>query len=252
MSASEATFSGTLARSAPAFPGPVTVMAASVDDRAWMAAAASATATGGWIALEPGSPAPDGRRVAEATGLVRIARASEDDGGYRRLVVTNGGEARELAERLAKHPAAARALADLSGVSAIRLAAWTAEELHAGRLRILWRKRTQLVVGATPAAAPAPVAPRRTPAPVAPSQPTPQYSTFPPEADAAAIAGVLQDAARDGVPFCEECMKAAAPEYSTFPPDIDALAAARVLIDAAIDGVPFCEECMAAQSAETA
>ena len=210
MSASEATFSGTLARSAPALPGPVAVMAASADDRAWMAAAASATATGGWIALELGSSAADGRPVAEATGLVRIARASEDDAGYRRLQIANGDQARELAERLVEHPAAARTLAGLSGVSGIRLAAWTAEELQAGRVKILWRRRTQLVLGAIPAATPAPVAPRRTPAPAAPSQPTPQYSTFPPDADAAAIAGVLQDAAQDGVPFCEECMKAQA------------------------------------------
>ena len=208
MSASEATFSGTLARSAPALPGPVAVMAASADDRAWMAAAASATATGGWIALELESPAPDGRPVAEATGLVRIARASEDDAGYRRLEVSNDGKAREMAERLVEHPAAARTLAGLSGVSGIRLAAWTAEELQAGRLKILWRRRTQLVVGAAPAAAP--VAPRRSPAPVSSSPPTPQYSTFPPDVDAAAIARVLQGAARDGVPFCEECMKAQA------------------------------------------
>jgi len=208
MSASEATFSGTLARSAPALPGPVAVMAASADDRAWMAAAASATATGGWIALELGSSAADGRPVAEATGLVRIARASEDDAGYRRLQIANGDQARELAERLVEHPAAARTLAGLSGVSGIRLAAWTAEELQAGRLKILWRRRTQLVVGAAPAAAP--VAPRRSPAPVSSSPPTPQYSTFPPDVDAAAIARVLQGAARDGVPFCEECMKAQA------------------------------------------
>lgn len=139
---------------------------------------------------------------------MRIARAGEDDAGYRRLEVANGGAARELAERLAEHSAAARTLADLSGVSGIRLAAWTAEELQAGRLKILWRKRTQLVIGVTPAAAPA--APRRTPTPVSSSPPTPQYSTFPPDIDAAAIARVLQDAARDGVPFCEECMKAQA------------------------------------------
>ena len=208
MSASEATFSGTLARSAPALPGPVAVMAASADDRAWAAAAASATGTGGWIALELGSSAADGRPVAEASGLVRIARASEDDAGYRRLQIANGDQARELAERLVEHPAAARTLAGLSGVSGTRLAAWTAEELQAGRLKILWRKRTKLVVGATPTAAP--VTPRRSPAPVSSSPPTPQYSTFPPDVDAAAIARVLQGAARDGVPFCEECMKAQA------------------------------------------
>jgi len=252
MSASEATFSGTLARFAPVFPGPVAAVAANANDHAWLSATASATATGGWIALELGSPAPDGRRVAEATGLVRIARASEDDAGYRRLEVATRDEARKLAERLAEHPAVARALADLSGVSAIRLAAWTAEELQAGRLKILWRRRTKLVVGATPAEAPAPVAPRRTPAPISSSPPTPHYSTFPPDVDAAAIARALQDAAKDGVPFCEECMKAALSEYSTFPSSFDAEAVAESLIRAAKEGVPFCEECMKALSASTA
>jgi len=210
MSASDAIFSGTLARSAPSFPGPVADVAVSAHDRLWMPAAAPATTTGGWIALDLGSAAPEGRPVADSAGVVLIARASEDDAGYRRLEVATHDVARELAERLAEHPAAARTLADLSGVSGIRLAAWTAEELQAGRLKILWRKRTQLVLGAIPAAAPPPVTPRRTPAPAAPSLPTPQYSTFPPDADAAAIARVLQDAARDGVPFCEECMKAQA------------------------------------------
>lgn len=210
MSAPEATFSGTLARSAPPIPGPVSAIAVSAHDDAWMPAAAPATATGGWIALELGSPAPEGRPDAEAPGVVRIACASEDDAGYRRLEINTLVEAREFAARLAEHPAAARTLAGLSGVSGMRLAAWTAEELQAGRLKILWRKRTQLVLGATPAATSAPVAPRRTPAPVSSSGPTPQYSTFPPDADAAAIARVLQDAARDGVPFCEECMKAQA------------------------------------------
>ena len=208
MSASEAIFSGTLARSAPALPGPVAVVAVGSRDHAWIPGSAPATATGGWISLDLGSPGPDERPFAEADGVVRIARASEDDAGYRRLQIANGDQARELAERLAEHPAAARTLAGLSGVSGIRLAAWTAEELQAGRLKILWRRRTQLVVGAAPAAAP--VAPRRSPAPVSSSPPTPQYSTFPPDVDAAAIARVLQDAAQDGVPFCEECMKAQA------------------------------------------
>jgi hypothetical protein len=89
-------------------------------------------------------------------------------------------------------------------------------------------------------------------APSAPTPPTPGYSTFPPGLDALAVAQVLKDAARDGVPFCEECMKSAMQEYSTFPASLDASAVAQVLKDAARDGVPFCEECMQAQSAETA
>jgi hypothetical protein len=38
-------------------------------------------------------------------------------------------------------------------------------------------------------------------------QGAPQESTLPPEADPVAIADVLKAAARDGVPFCEECMR---------------------------------------------
>jgi type VI secretion system secreted protein VgrG len=50
--------------------------------------------------------------------------------------------------------------------------------------------------------APPPAAAGKT---VAPQQ---EYATFPKNADAVAIAQVLQDAAKSGVPFCEECEKA--------------------------------------------
>lgn len=63
---------------------------------------------------------------------------------------------------------------------------------------------------ATAASAPAPAASsaRATPAP-APS-PAPADSTFGANLDVAAMVAVLQQAAQDGTPFCEECARAAA------------------------------------------
>lgn len=65
----------------------------------------------------------------------------------------------------------------------------------------------RLVRLAGPAAAPPPPAsPRREAAPAAAAAPA---TTFTPTLDAAAMAAVLVQAARDGVPFCEECARAA-------------------------------------------
>jgi hypothetical protein len=177
--------------------------------------------------------------------------SGESDAGYRQLVFETPDEAREAASRLADHSAAARQLIGLSGVDGIRLIAWTAERLEAGDLKILWRRRERITIAQAPVAA-TPPAPRRTAAPAKPSAPTPAYSTFPAGIDAAAIAQILKDAAKDGVPFCEECMKAALSEYTTFPSNFDAEAVAESLKSAAQEGIPFCEECMKAQSASTA
>ncbi len=62
------------------------------------------------------------------------------------------------------------------------------------------------VSAATPAASAAAAAPRA--APVAP--PPPAETTFGPDLDVATMVAVLVQAAQDGVPFCEECAKAAA------------------------------------------
>ena len=58
--------------------------------------------------------------------------------------------------------------------------------------------------------APAPPAPRAPPPPPAAAAPPPPAPAAPPEPeiDAAAMTAVLLAAARDGVPFCEECEKA--------------------------------------------
>jgi hypothetical protein len=148
--------------------------------------------------------------LAQSRGLVRIARSRESDAGDRRLAFATPEAAVECARRLAEHPGAVAQLRELGGIAGVRLATSTAAELRAGTLKILWRRREPIAIGATPAAPPPSQAPRRTVAPSSPTPPTPEYSTFPPGLDALAVAQVLKDAARDGVPFCEECMKAQA------------------------------------------
>ena len=94
---------------------------------------------------------------------------------------------------------------------------------------------------------------------------------FPEDHDQAAQAQALQQAARTGAPFCEECEKARlallaqqqsapapkkAPPVSEdeerFPVNHDQDAQARALEAAAVDGVPFCEECEKARKAQQA
>jgi hypothetical protein len=74
--------------------------------------------------------------------------------------------------------------------------------------------------------------------------------TFGPKVDLAAVAATKRQAAKLGIPFCEECAKAMAEapkaqpaERSDLLPDADAEAIATVLRQAAEQGVPFCEEC---------
>jgi hypothetical protein len=81
-----------------------------------------------------------------------------------------------------------------------------------GRLRTAGARPElrRLVLAAAPAPAPAPlpVAPAPRAAPVAP--PPAAETTFGSELDVAAMVAVLVQAAQDGVPFCEECARAAA------------------------------------------
>ncbi len=68
-----------------------------------------------------------------------------------------------------------------------------------------------LAVVRAPAAAPAPPAPSPAPPRAAPvAAPPPVETTFGSDLDVAAMVAVLRAAAQDGVPFCEECAKAAA------------------------------------------
>ncbi len=69
----------------------------------------------------------------------------------------------------------------------------------------------RLVAPPAPAPAPAPPAPSPAPRAAAPAPaPAAAEGTFGTALDVAAMVAVLQQAARDGVPFCEECARAAA------------------------------------------
>jgi hypothetical protein len=74
--------------------------------------------------------------------------------------------------------------------------------------------------------------------------------------DAEAQAAVMRDAAKDGVPFCEECEKARPAQAR--PPEVEPFASTDVATQAdamraaAAAGVPFCEECERARKAGAA
>jgi hypothetical protein len=163
--------------------------------------------------------------------------------------------------------------------------------LHTDRLRVCGRNplvyrdvalRRQRAIAEPP---PRPV--RRT---VAEAPEPVEQETFTANADALAIAKVLIEAAKLGVPFCEECERAKklaarsgqqaadppAPKLSDrataiapprpapapapqntsvpagFPPTMDGDAAVQALLTAAKSGVPFCEECEKLAAAERA
>jgi len=213
-------FAGTLIRYAPSFPGPIGTVTegahgTSRGRHSEPLAIARAPTSGRWIALNLEDLDSGRPPLAQSRGLVRIARSNDSDAGDRRLVFATREAADECSRRLAGHPGAFAQLRELGGIAGVGLTSWTAAELRAGTLKILWRRREPIVVGATPAAPPPPQAPRRTVAPSSPAAPTPEYSTFPPGLDALAVAQVLKDAAKDGVPFCEECMKAQAARDGT-------------------------------------
>jgi hypothetical protein len=121
-----------------------------------------------------------------------------------------GDDATLAAQRLA-----ALALVDgteLSRLDDHQLIDHLAAAVAHGRLRTAGARPAlrRLVVAAAPAPAPAPPPPAAAPraAPVAP--PPAVESTFGSELDVAAMVAVLVQAAQDGVPFCEECARAAA------------------------------------------
>lgn len=97
----------------------------------------------------------------------------------------------------------------LSRLDEHQVAALVTPALVSDRLRLGGPAQapTLLAQGTKPqAAAPAP-APAAARAPAAAPAPAPAAA---PELDVAAMVQVLLDAARDGVPFCEECARAAA------------------------------------------
>jgi hypothetical protein len=79
-------------------------------------------------------------------------------------------------------------------------------------------KLLRLVPVAAPAPAPPPPAPAPSPRPQAASlAPAPVETTFGSDLDVAAMVAVLVQAAQDGVPFCEECARAAAAQAAGQP-----------------------------------
>jgi hypothetical protein len=160
-----------------------------------------------WIAIDLN----EGLHGVDATearfGLVRIVHAREPDRGHIVLVFETAAALRAATAKLAEHPEGYAALRAMSGLAGPGLAAWLTERLESDRLKILWRRRSPLVIARAPPEPPPPPVQRRA---AAPSTPSPEYTTFPPDFDAAAVAAILQQAAQDGVPFCEECMKARA------------------------------------------
>lgn len=139
--------------------------------------------------------------------LFMLAVGPGGDGGYRRIAFRSSEQAAAAAQKLLANDALRLQLQALSGLRRNEVPDWTASQLLAEALRILWRPRLPLIVSAAPPppASPSPVRAAPAPAPAAPA-----YTTFPPDLDAVAVAQSLISAAQDGVPFCEECQKARA------------------------------------------
>jgi len=200
---------GTFARWRQPIPGVIgRADSFAVDGYSMQPAATDAVATTAWFEVDldgiPGVTLP-----ADEGTVVCIAAADHDEAGYRRLLFDLDQCARPVAEQCVAQADVADALREWSGYGGTLLVAWLTEQLEAGELKILWRRRYEFP---GPAAEPAPSAPapRRVAAPSTSAAPSPVYSTFPADFDAAAAARVLREAASSGVPFCEECMKARA------------------------------------------
>lgn len=101
---------------------------------------------------------------------------------------------------------------DLSRCDDHHVADHIASACESGRLVVGSGSGAPTMYKLVPALAPAPPPPAPAPAPAprssAPSPPPMAESTFSPDLDVDAMVAVLQQAARDGVPFCEECEKA--------------------------------------------
>jgi hypothetical protein len=152
-----------------------------------------------WFELDAIGVGPD--------ALFMLAAGPGGDGGYRRIEFRSAEQATAAARKLLAKEVLRVQLQEQSGERLDQLPEWTARQLLAQTLHLLWRPRLPLIVSAAapPAAPPSPVRAAPAPAPAAPA-----YSTFPPDLDAAAVAQSLISAAQDGVPFCEECQKARA------------------------------------------
>ncbi|MBX3635768.1 MAG: hypothetical protein KF683_10340 [Rubrivivax sp.] len=101
--------------------------------------------------------------------------------------------------------------ADLSRLDDHAVAAVLAQALERGRLTLAGAPPRLLPLAQASAPPPPPPAPAAGPRRAAPPAPAAATDlTFTPSLDVAAMVAVLRQAARDGVPFCEECARAAA------------------------------------------
>ena len=146
----------------------------------------------------------------------------EPDAGEAITAPGDAGSARQWLARSVGDAAAVAALrrtalaladgTDLSRIDDHQLLDQLAAAAAAGRLRStgappeLLRLVTAPALVAAPAPSPRPSASRAAPA----APPSAVETTFDSDLDAAAMAAVLVQASQDGVPFCEECAKAAA------------------------------------------
>ncbi len=142
-----------------------------------------------------------------------------------------GGAALRPGDPLAARQWAAAHIGDDAAMGGLRTMAllladstdWSRHDDHAvadqiaaacasGHLVVLprWGRPTmyRLIPALAPAPPPAPPAPAPTPRAAPATPPPPVETTFSPDLDVAAMVAVLQQAAQDGVPFCEECDKA--------------------------------------------
>jgi hypothetical protein len=191
---------GTAGRGCAFRPGPL-------DAWARAPAAASTRGFGAWVELKLVDLSTNKGRPAQTGTLVRLARASESESRYLRVVLSTPESTKNAAEQLIANRELAVQLREVSGIAGTKLIEWTAQQLLAGEIHVVWRPRTPLVISVEAPPPPAKASPP--PRAAAPAPPSPAYTTFPPDLDAALVAQSLIDAAKDGVPFCEECVEAA-------------------------------------------
>jgi hypothetical protein len=202
------------------------------------------------------------RHVSTGEEVVTATWWWETPGDGRRLDLSDPSVARAYLARLFAPPGdlvTARHLLSDGELSATRLGDGEvldqlAQLIARGVLRLITTQHARLSRIAERAIEPAPEPAWDAPAPVEEVAAKAEESTFPPNIDAAAIAFILRQAAKSGVPFCEECLRKKlaekAAEPGAMPEDLDSIAVAMVMRDAARTGTPFCEECMKARLKE--
>lgn len=179
---------------------------------------------------------------------------------WRHQVPSFGGSPAAFFGRLKSNPAAMntirRMLGTAPGESDEQLLEKLSRLVESGRVLIGMHQSNYggIIAGVDEA-----VPPENRPAMAQSSAPAPvvEEETFPPTHDPVVQAAALRQAAKTGVPFCEECEKrkkaaavnrppaVAVQEAPTFPTPLETAVQVQTLTRAAEMGVPFCEECVA-------